>query len=158
MNTLLVPKGFQVPEELKTQDFIIRKLCFSDTELDYKAVMSSIDIIKQTRGGNWPTSDLSFVDDQIDLGWHQREFENRTSFAYTVMSLDEKECLGCLYLYQPGYRNESSKDADVDVSFWVTQKGYDNGLYPILYKTLDNWLKSVWPFKKIVYTNIKLPK
>jgi hypothetical protein len=157
MTKQFVPNDFQIPEKLETTNFIIRKLCFKDAELDYKAVMSSIDIIHKTRGGKWPSLDLSFVDDQIDLGWHQREFENRTSFAYTVMSVDEKECLGCLYLYPPGYRNESSKAADVDVSFWVTQTAYDKGLYSVLYKTLDHWLNSKWPFKKIAYTNKTIP-
>jgi hypothetical protein len=156
MNAPFIPQGFQVPERLDTPDFIIRKLCFSDANLDYEAVMSSIDIIKETRGGDWPSSDLTYTEDQIDLAWHQREFEHGSSFAYTVMSTDEKECLGCLYLYPPGYRSESSKDADVDVSFWVTQKAYDQGLYPRLYKVLDEWLKTTWPFKKIAYTNKKL--
>lgn len=154
----LVPDSFKVPEKLGTSDFIIRKLRFSDTKLDYQAVMSSIDIIKKTRGGTWPDSSLTFMDDQIDLGWHQREFENRTSFAYTVMLPDESKCLGCLYLYPPGHRSEFSKDADVDVSFWVTQEAYSRGLYKILYKVLDKWLKSTWPFKKIIYTNIEIPK
>lgn len=157
MHAQLVPSDFKVPEKLERQEFIIRKLCFSDAELDYKAVMSSMDIIKKTRGGDWPSSDLSLIEDQIDLGWHQREFENRSSFAYTVMSPDEKECLGCLYLYPPGFRDKNSRDADVDVSFWVTQAAYDKGLYSTLYETLDDWLKTAWPFKKIVYTNIEIP-
>lgn len=154
----LIPGNFKVPEVFKTSEFVIRKLCFSDAELDYKAVMSSIDIIKKTRGGLWPSLDLTFTEDQIDLGWHQREFENKTSFAYTVMSLDEKECLGCIYFYPPGYRSEKSKNADVDVSFWVTKSAYEKGLYSILFKRLDSWLKSDWPFKKIVYSNKELSK
>jgi RimJ/RimL family protein N-acetyltransferase len=153
----LVPDSFNVPEKLETPKFIIRKLTFRDTDLDYKAVMSSIDIIRKTRGGSWPSPDLTYEDDQIDLGWHQREFENRTSFAYTVMSPDEKECLGCLYLYPPGHRNESSKNADVDVSFWVTQKAYEEGLYKELFQALDSWLKSTWPFKNVIYTNVEIP-
>lgn len=154
----LVPDTLTVPKKLETPNFLIRKLCAKDVRLDYKAVMSSLDIIQKTRGGSWPTSALTFEDDLIDLSWHQREFEYHSSFAFTVMSLDEKKCLGCLYLYQPGYRNETSRDADVDVSFWVTQEAYDNGLYPVLYETLDKWLKTSWPFKKIVYTNVNLPK
>jgi len=149
----IVPKDFKVPERLETPKFIIRKLCFSDADLDYKAVMTSVEIIKKTRGGNWPPSNLSFEDNQIDLGWHQREFENRTSFAYTVINPNGKDCFGCIYLYPPGYRSKASKNADVDVSFWVTQKAYNGGLYKKLYETLDNWLKTTWPFKKIVYTN-----
>jgi len=74
-----------------------------------------------------------------------------------LISIDEKECLGCLYLYPSGFRNENSEDADVDVSFWVTQAAYDKGLYVVLYKTLDDWLKSTWPFKKIIYTNKEIP-
>lgn len=152
----LIPDNFDVPEQLQTSDFIIRKLTYKDAKLDYEAVMSSIDIIKKTRGGDWPTSQLTFEDDQIDLAWHQREFENRTSFAYTVMSLDETECLGCLYFYPPGLRDNSSQNADVDVNFWVTQSAYEKGLYPILFDTIEQWLKS-WPFKKVAYTNILLP-
>lgn len=157
MFTMLVSENFQVPEKYVTESFIIRKLCYHDAELDYEAVMSSIDIIKQTRGGDWPTSDLTYTDDQIDLAWHQREFENKTSFAYTVMSLDEKKCLGCLYFYPPGFRSKQSEDADIDVSFWVTKDAYDEGLYEVLYQTIDTWLKKDWPFKTIVYTNTELP-
>jgi hypothetical protein len=152
----LVPKSFVVPENLESQYFRIRKLAFRDAELDYKAVMSSTDIIRKTRGGDWPTSDLTFEDDQIDLAWHQREFERRTSFAYTVMSLDEKECLGCLYLSPPGSRGEMTRDADVDVSFWVTRTAYDNGLYAVLFSTIKQWL-ATWPFRKIAYSNAILP-
>ncbi len=49
------------------------------------------------------------------------------------MSLDEKECLGCLYLYPGGFRKDISEGADVDASFWVTQKAYEKGLYKKLY-------------------------
>jgi len=55
----LVPENFNVPEKLETEHFLIRKLCANDVYLDYMAVMSSIDIIKQTRGGSWPTPDLT---------------------------------------------------------------------------------------------------
>jgi hypothetical protein len=154
----LVPEAFKVPEKLEQPEFVIRKLCANDVYLDYTAVMTSIDIIKKTRGGDWPTTDLSFEDDMIDLAWHQREFENGTSFAYTVMSPDGSKCLGCLYLHPPGWRNATSNNADVDVSFWVTQEAYDKGLYPKLYKVLDQWLKTTWPFEKIAYTNVEMPK
>jgi len=156
----LVSESFKVPESLKTPDFTIRKLCLEDAALDYKAVMSSIDIIRRTRGSDsdgWPQEDLTYKDDQADLAWHQKEFENRTSFAYTVMSVNEKECLGCFYLYPPGYRGEKSKDADVDVNFWVTEEAHNDGLYDKLYFVIVAFLKR-WPFQKIVFTNKVLPR
>ena len=149
----LVPASFVVPEELDTPDFRIRKLTFRDAALDYKAVMSNIDLIRKTRGGDWPTAELTFEDDQIDLAWHQREFERRTSFAYTVMSLDETECLGCVYLDPPG---KESDGAEVDVSFWVVQAAYDRGLYAGLFVTIRRWLAD-WPFRRIAYSNAVLP-
>lgn len=158
MFTPLVPSSFTVPEKLVTPEFTFRKLTYHDTEIDYKAVMSSIDIIKQTRGGSWPEETLTFEDDQIDLAWHQREFENRSSFAYTIVSPDGSECLGCLYLYQPGFRAPAEPGTQVDLSFWVTQTAYDQGLYPVVYKTLDSWLQSAWPFKKYTYSNLVIPE
>lgn len=152
-----IPESFEVPENLRHPKFLARKLCAKDTYLDYIAVMSSIDIIQKTRGGSWPTEDLSFEDDMIDLAWHQREFEKKSSFAYTVMNVEETECLGCFYLYPPGYRSDKTKDADVDVSFWVTQKAYKEGLYLELFKALDVWLKESWNFQKIGYSNKEVP-
>ncbi|HJZ04693.1 hypothetical protein A2634_03160 [Candidatus Amesbacteria bacterium RIFCSPHIGHO2_01_FULL_48_32] len=152
----LVPRDFKVPERLDCPRFVIRKLCASDVYLDYMAVMSSVDIIKRTRGGKWPTPALTFEDDLIDLAWHQREFEFKSSFAYTVVNKEGTECLGCLYFFKPGTRKNPPENADVDVSFWVTQKGYEVGLYPELYQVIKDWLNE-WPFKKPYWSNSELP-
>ena len=154
----LIPDSFVVPERHETDGFLFRKLCFSDTEDDYAAVMSSIDVINQTRGKDWPDSSLTFEEDQIDLAWHQREFEFRSSFAYVVYSPDESTYIGCFYLYPPGQRNERSANADVDVSFWVTQAAYEQGLYEKLYKELDTWLSAEWPFETLGYSNDVIPE
>ncbi len=153
----LVPESFLVPEKLEHPKFVIRKLTARDVYLDYLAVTSSIEVIKKTRGGNWPPKELTFEDDLIDLAWHQREFEHKSSLAYTVMNPDQTECLGCLYFYPAGYRAEAPENADVDVSFWVTQKAYDEGLYPELFKTIKDWLTKDWPFKNPHWTNKEIP-
>lgn len=154
----LVPESFQVPQDLKHEKFIARKLGATDVDLDFEAVMSSIDIIRKTRGGNWPSEDMTREEDWIDLAWHQREFEFGLSFAYTVMNLDQTECLGCFYFYPAGFRGEVDKDSDVDVSFWVTQKAFDDGLYDILYFALKDWIEDEWPFKKPYWSNRVIPK
>lgn len=52
--------------------------------------------------------------DSRSLGWHQKEFQTRRSFAYTVVSLDESMVLGCVYL------NPSSKrDYDAVAFLWA---------------------------------------
>jgi RimJ/RimL family protein N-acetyltransferase len=152
----LVPASFLVPEVLDTPHFRLRKLTFRDAGLDYPAVMANIDLIRRTRGGDWPTAALTFEDDQIDLAWHQREFERRASFAYIVLSPDETVCLGCVYLYPPGHRGAATADADVDVSFWVVKSAWDRGLYGALYAAIQHWLRD-WPFERIAYSNAALP-
>ncbi len=152
-----LPKDFNVPNNIETKDFLFRKLTTRDVYLDYLAVMSSIDTIRKTRGGSWPTKELTFEEDLIDLGWHQKEFENKSTFAYTVFSPDNTKCLGCFYLYDAGTRKEVDSTYDVDVSFWVTQEAYDKGLYKKLYEEVKEFLKQ-WPFEKPYFSNDVLPE
>ncbi|MEI6462856.1 MAG: hypothetical protein WCO33_04295 [bacterium] len=158
---MFVPKDFKVPE-LRKDKYIARKLCARDVYLDYFAVMSSIDTIHKTRGGSWPTPDLNIEEDLIDLSWHQREFESKTSFAFTIMNITETECLGCIYFYPPRscMNSAQSNDTnhDVEVSWWVTAKAYKEGLYEIVSKDIKIWVKEDWPMKNVKFTNKFLPK
>jgi len=157
---MFIPNDFNPPNLIK-DNYIARKLTAKDVELDYEAVMSSIDIIHKMRGGKWPTQGLTIEDDLIDLSWHQREFEFKSSFAYTVMNKDETKCLGCIYFYptSAGMSDAaSSKDSEVDISWWVTQKMYDQGFYEKLSFDIKEWVEKEWPFKKIFWANKKLPE
>jgi len=153
----LVPNDFIVPETLETDKFFAGKLSAADTDIDYEAVMSSIETIQKTRGGSWPTKDLTYEDDRIDLSWHQREFEMRNTFAYIVLSPDKKEYIGCFYLYAPNTRKPAPEGTDVDASWWVTTEAFNKGIYDELYKALSGWLKEKWPFEKVFYTNNLIP-
>lgn len=153
----LVPKNFNPPTQLVTSTFLISKLCAKDVYLDYPVVMSNIEIIRETRGGNWPTLNLTFEDDFIDLAWHQREFEYKRSFAFKALSPNQNSFLGCIYFYPPNWRKKAPKGTDVDVSFWVTQEVFDQGLYEKLYYEIQRWIAKDWPFKHPFWTNKFLP-
>ncbi len=150
MNKYLVPKDFPVPERLETDRFRLRILTVNDVVKDYDAVMSSVEHLQKTRPFGpdhpWPTKDLTFEQDLIDLGWHQKEFQRRTSFAFTVMSLDEKECLGCVYIYP-----SSNAEYDAGIVMWVRQSEVKNGLDEHLFETVKQWIKSLWLFKNPGY-------
>src|SRR5688500_19042573 len=82
----LVPKEFKVPEKLETQEFRLRMLTVNDVVKDFDAVMTSIEHLKTIwPGGSWPEG-LTLEQNLIDLGWHQKEFQRRTAFAYTVVT------------------------------------------------------------------------
>jgi hypothetical protein len=99
--TKLVPDNFEVPETLETMNYRLRMLTVNDVLKDYLAVISSQEqlVNRFNDDSPWPNG-LTLEQNLIDLGWHQKEFQKRRSFAYTVVSLDDNEVLGCLYISQ----------------------------------------------------------
>lgn len=121
-------------------------LTVHDVVKDYDAVMSSVEHLKTI----WPTSGwpvgLTLEQNLIDLGWHQKEFQTRRSFAYTVVSLDESTVLGCVYL------NPSRKrDYDAVAFLWARQSQLESGLEERLFAAVRSWLADLWPFKKVAF-------
>jgi hypothetical protein len=147
-NHPFLPADFIIPEKLENEHFRIRMLTVNDVVKDYEAVMTSIDQIKGVFGpdSDWPSTDLTLEQDLIDLGWHQKEFQRRSSFAYTVMTPDENQCLGCVYIYP-----SEKVTFDAKVYLWVRKSEFEKGLDPILNESIKDWLKSTWPFGHIAF-------
>lgn len=148
MTGSFVPPDFIVPEVLETDKFRLRVLREADVDKDYDAVITSVDHLKGVFGeqSNWPSGDLTLEQDRIDLEWHENEFEARSSFTYTVVDLDESLCLGCVYIFP-----SRSRDCEADIYMWVRKSAFDEGLDPILFETVNNWIKDQWPFTKVRY-------
>ena len=144
MNPPLVPADFEIPAGMETDRYRLRMLTVHDVVKDYDAVMSSVDHLKGVLDpdSSWPAG-LSLEQDLIDLGWHQKEFQRRSSFAYTVMSLDEQRCIGCIYIYP-------STEADAEVFFWVRSDQFET-LDENLNQTVRDWMSESWPFGKVQY-------
>ena len=147
-NNPFIHTDFKVPKMYQNEHFRIRMLTVNDVVKDYDAVMSSIDYLQGVFGPNstWPSRDLSFEQDLIDLGWHQKEFQMRSSFAYTVVSLDESKVVGCLYIFPTG-----KGDYNASITMWVRASEVDNGLDSILFDAVKKWISEEWPFKKVAY-------
>lgn len=144
----IVPDNFKIPEKLETDKFRLRMLTVNDVVKDYEAVMTSIDHLRGVFGerSTWPSKALTLEQDLIDLGWHQKEFQRRTSFAYTVMNLEETQCLGCMYIFPADESN-----FEVEVYMWVRQSAFEDGLDPLLEKAVKEWIRNDWPFTKVSY-------
>lgn len=142
-----LPEDFVIPEVLETDRVRLRMLSIHDLVKDYDAVMSSVDHLIGVfgPGSDWPR-DLSLEQDLSDLGWHQCEFQNRSSFAYTVMSLDESRCLGCVYIYP-----STKRGYEAEVYMWVRASEHRSGLDAHLFQTVTEWLASDWPMTHVAY-------
>ncbi len=146
-NLSIVPDDFEVPQVVETERMRLCPLTIHHAVRDFDAVMTSEERLRTIYepGGEWPLG-LTLEQDIIELGWHQAEFQLRTSFAYSVLSLDETEVLGCLYIYptrKPGY--------DVEITMWVRQSRVDEGLDEHLFETAESWIAHSWPFTNPAY-------
>lgn len=144
----LVPPEFEVPTVLENEYFRIRTLTVNDVVKDYDAVMSSLDHLQGVFGpdSTWPSAELTFEQDLIDLGWHQKEFQIRSSFTYTVVSLDEDRVLGCIYIYPT-----DKGDFDANITMWVRADIVEEGYDVILFDTVREWVAETWPFENPAY-------
>jgi hypothetical protein len=142
-----LPNDFIVPAVVETQLFRMRSITIHDAFKDYDAVMSSRQHLWQRFGSTWgwPSEDLTLEQNIIDLAWHQKEFQLRSSFDYAVMSLDDTRLLGCVYIDPP-----HEPDMDADVWYWVRQSELSNGLEELLQQFVPDWLATVWPFSRVM--------
>ena len=141
-----VPPEFNIPKKMETEGYRLRMLSIDDVEKDFEAVISSAKHVSKV----WPDSDwpdgLTLKQNLIDLGWHEKEFQNRTSFAYTMVTLDESKVLGCVYFYPT-----TKSDHDAEVFMWVRESELGSGLDDKLFHAVKNWLERDWPFTNPAY-------
>lgn len=144
--TPFVAATFKVPEKLETAEFRLRMLTVNDVVKDYDAVMTSVEHLKTIwPGSGWPEG-LTFEQDLVDLGWHQKEFQIRRSFAYTVVDPAESRVLGCVYV------NPTRKAGyDAEVYLWARQDTLAGGLEKRLHAAVKAWLAKEWPFRKAAF-------
>ena len=110
-----LPHDFVVPTLVETERFRIRPITVHDVVKDFDAVMTSAEHLRRSFPlWGWPPEDLTLEQNLIDLGWHQKEFQLRSSFDYAVMSPGEKRLLGCVYVDPP-----EKIGADAEIVFWV---------------------------------------
>jgi len=140
-----VPPDFKVPAGIEADRFRLRMLTIQDVDKDFEAVVSSVASLQRVWNSDWPAG-LTLEQNLIDLGWHQKEFQRRTSFAYTVVSPDESQVLGCVYIYptrKPGF--------DAEAYFWVRDSESSSGLESRLEREISDWLKGQWPFRAVAF-------
>jgi hypothetical protein len=139
-----VPPGFVVPDGLQTPEFCLRMLTIHDVVRDYDAVMTSAAHLRTVwPHGAWPDG-LTLEQNLIDLGWHQKEFQNRSSFAYTVVDPAGAQVLGCVYIDPSRKRGH-----DAVLLLWARQSVLASGLEARLLAAVQAWLASDWPFQHL---------
>ena len=148
----LVPSHFDVPEILDTGAFSLVPLAPPLAELDYEAVMASLDRLQGIFGptDDWPQRTLTLAENKASLVVHWQEFVDRQAFAYSVLTPTRDRCLGSVYI------DPSRVPAfDCEVCFWLRN---DSPVRESEFKQLlGNWLTTAWPFERIAYPGRDIP-
>lgn len=161
LSAFVFSEDFNPPREARIAGYLIVPLAEHHVDMDVAAINSSLEKIKELRGGTWPSGPVDLDDNRRDLIVHQQEFERRTSFTYIILSEDEQTSAGCIYIYPPHHPfDESDKsgmpaNADAAISCWVTQAAYDEGLYPKVHHFVGEWLRTDWPFERPYFSSRK---
>jgi hypothetical protein len=134
----LVPDDFEVPAGLEHERFRLRMLTVDDVVKDFDAICDRVD----HRGNPKPPFVETVAENLIDLGWHQREFGLRRSFAYTIVAPDESRVIGCAYI-------DPSDTHEARVWMWVRRDVYEDGLDPVVEATVRDWVERDWPFERV---------
>lgn len=69
-----LPADFAPPAQLIHDDLVATAITRADLEDDVQGINASIDLIRRTRGGRWPTGPVTPVFNFVDLIWHELEF------------------------------------------------------------------------------------
>ncbi len=155
---------FQAPEELRTDEIVLRPLRTSDAELDYEALMESKEFLRLWEQSSWPADDFTVDANRKDLHRHEREHIAGESFTYTVMNPTETQCLGCVYIFPTSAQMFSRpqisaidgarwSDYEAAVYFWVRTSRLADGLDRRLVEALEAWFEHNWRIEHLIVTN-----
>lgn len=148
----LVPDDFESPLVFETKEFHFERLAPEFTKIDFEAVKEATCHIRELYDiadpEEWPNDKLTLEEDRADLVRHAKDFDEKKAFAYTVLSLDKKKCLGCIYI-DPCEQEEY----DTEVTLW----GLNNELSEKIYKATRQFLKESFPFQNPAFPVFEIP-
>jgi len=142
---VFLSEKFNPPENFHNSEFFLTVLEPNVTEIDYEAVMSSKDRLRQVffKNDEWPNDNMTLEENTKDLIRHELEFKQKKAFAYSVFSRDKENYIGCVYINPTTKRNY-----DCEVFLWVRDSQIH--LDKALFDNTKKWLKD-WPVKKIAF-------
>jgi RimJ/RimL family protein N-acetyltransferase len=153
--------GVLPPEELLTADLLLRPLRAADVDLDYAAVMENPALLRLSGGGVWPADGFTREANLADLIVHEQEHDDGVAFTFTVMNLDQSQCLGCVYINQLSkiHRLTRVAEAAADVvgdrgaivRYWVRASRIDDDLDWRLVNTLIGWFHDAWELGSVYF-------
>src|SRR4051794_32062424 len=87
---LRFPDGVTPPAELVYEDIVASAITRAHLQDDVSGINASIDLIRRTRGGRWPSEPVTAEYNYVDLVWHELEFRDAHSLTYAVYNTEPR--------------------------------------------------------------------
>jgi RimJ/RimL family protein N-acetyltransferase len=160
----LNPNMLEVPIRLKTADFVVHRQRISDNELDFDAVVSSKQILREWSDSEWPEDDFTLEQNAQDIAEHIADHEQNSDYGFSIFTPNEDRLLGSLYLNAVGpllknYPTDPMTLArllefDVRVEYWL-RSGIGPDLELRFIRAVIGWLEEKWWFEHPVFGSRK---
>ncbi|GAB2474867.1 hypothetical protein GCM10027063_14680 [Promicromonospora xylanilytica] len=152
----------QIPEELVTDEFVLRPIKSSDAEADYAAVMDTREDLRAWRQSTWPEDDFTVEANRKDVATMVERRAARRAFDYTVLDPTRTTCLGCVYVFPPTATFlaratvtplgvDAWGDVDAAVYFWTRRAKTSPGADARLLAALRVWFAGEWGLERAVF-------
>jgi len=89
----LFPRLTCPPTGFEQADIVVEPLSISHAIIDFEAVYASRQMLnaRYKTPNHWPLN-ITLHDNLVDLGWHEKEFRDESSFAYTITNQSRSKC------------------------------------------------------------------
>lgn len=133
----LFPSMASPPTGFELAGIVVEPLSLSHVVIDFEAVyVSKHKLLNKYKSPNqWPLN-ITLHDNLVDLGWHEKEFRDGASFAYTITNQNRTKCYGCIYIIPT--------EQSPTLSFWLRSDGeapFDETSFEV---HISDWLASAW--------------
>ena len=136
-----VSANFSVPQTLEAEQFTLLPIRPEFAELDFAAVMQSVEQLRNKFGSEWPADDFSIDQNRDEIEIHCGQFARRESFTYSVLSVKQDRILGCVYIVP-----NKIEPSNAEVIYWIRSDERSDRLENSLKETLQIWLHQDWDF------------
>lgn len=143
----LVPPEFSIPRQAELAGVALRPLGLNDLIPDLEAVLESRDrlIGLFSPVDPWPDG-LTLHQDAVDLGWHEKEFQRRTSFAWGLWR--GGNYIGSAYLYP-----DPTGDTEAFAVHWIRTGAATAELTTAFAAAWRDWVTTRWPFARVAFAS-----
>lgn len=160
----LNPNKLPVPEHLNTPRFVVQRQRPEDNALDYEAVMSSKELLREWSDSEWPEDNFTLEQNAEDIAGHIEDHQNDLDYGFSIFTPDYSRLLGSLYFnpVEPLLEHYPAdvgtlarlRAFDVRVEYWLRQ-GTSTELEKNLVREVLSWLERKWWFKAPVFGSRK---